>query len=82
MFANRNIFLDNFKNQISFNVGQAVNRLGLVALPKDFAPYTMLHFQYSQSTDFFVYQPENLLILFKQLGMVEMNGIGVIIRYK
>ena len=66
--ANRSIFLNSYSNQITFNVGQVVDSLGLVAWPRNFAPYTMLHFQYSQPTEFFRLPARKSLNLIQNIG--------------
>ena len=73
MLANNNSFLGSYRNQISFNVGQAVNGLGLVALPKNFAPYTMFHFQYSQPTEFFRIPARKSLNFIQNIGYGRNN---------
>lgn len=42
----------------------------------------MIHFQYSQPTNFFVYQQENLQILYKLLDIEKIIGFEQIIKFK
>lgn len=66
----KNPFFGEKQNQIMLNIGQGVNSFGLISMPDYLVPFNMIHFQYSQPTEFF------RLPARKSLNAIQTIGYG------
>lgn len=67
-FADGNPFFGNARNQIAINLGQGVNSFSLIPAPTDLVPFNMIHFQYSQPTEFFRLPARRSVNLIQTIG--------------
>ncbi len=69
-----NPFMNNYKNQVAFNLGQGVNSGFLVPPPSQFVPFYLLHVQYSQPTTFFKVPARQSINIGQTLGFGQKYG--------
>lgn len=69
-----NPFTRDFKNQISFNLGQGIDSGIIVPLPLRPVPFYLLHLQYSQPTTFFTLPARQSLNIGQTIGLGPKYG--------
>lgn len=59
------------QNQITFNIGQGINRHWMIEPPIDFVPFNLIHLQYSQPMTFFRLPARKSLNIAQTIGWGE-----------
>lgn len=70
----RNTFTGDYKNQLSFYVGQGIDSGIIIPVPARFVPFYLFHLQYSQPTTFFGLPARQSLNIAETLGLGKKYG--------